>query len=57
MGTKDKDGPGRDEADTFLEEGKDTNKEGFAQQLRHNEEFRHKIIHTTIVCWSFITLV
>ena len=57
MDTKATDDPGRDDDNTFLEDEKEVNKTGFIQQLRHDEEFRHKIIHTTIVCWSFITLV
>ena len=64
MDNKSKNEPRLDEADTFLEQNggqeegkKKNNKSEFIVQLRQSKDFRHKIIHTAIVCWSFITLV
>ena len=64
MDNKNKNEPRLDEADTFLEQNggqeegkKKNNKSEFIVQLRQSKDFRHKIIHTAIVCWSFITLV
>ena len=56
-------GATNDEADTFLRpHGEKTSyksgrKKGFVDKLKTDKEFRHRIIHTSVVCWSFITLV
>ena len=53
-----------EEFDRFLkqdrageEKSSQQNSQGFLTRLKKDKEFRDRIIHTAIVCWSFITLV
>lgn len=61
MGQTEKNGLHTEEDDAFLggdtKYGNDVSRnESFLQKLKANKEFRHRIIHTAVVCWSFITL-
>ena len=55
---------GEEEFDQFLRPHEDNTdysnekrQDRFLDRLKSDKEFRHKIIHTAVVCWSFIVLV
>ena len=64
MGAAKKNGHTTEEEDKFLgvagqktEENSKIKNDGFLRKLKLDTEFRHRFIHTSVVWWSFITLV